>query len=218
VAPHLSEAEYLVDYLRLPECPATNNVYKEPDEPNVVTWGPPGDATTWQVRAQCASFLTAVLARTYPSWATAEFFQTYFSSSSPLARDYQQVWAAGTAPHFQPVSQVSQLQPGDLIAIDYQNGQQTNTGHVVMVRRLKGSYTSPSSTLNFPGETQYAVEIVDCTSDPHGVFGIGDYFAFPDTRIVDGVNDRQGAGFGHLMCYASQTGVPKIVGRFGFDR
>lgn len=204
-SPHLIEAEQLVDYLRHPDCPLTNNTYKPPGEPNVVIWGSPGVPSTWVVYAQCASFLTSVLSHTYPSWATDDYFRGYFGSVRPLARDFYRVLAAGTAPHFSAVSRVADLLPGDYVAIDYRNGQETNTGHLVMVRRVVGTYTSPSSTLNFPGETQYAVEIVDCTSDPHGVFGVGDYAAFPDTRMVDGTNDNDGAGYGHMMFYAANT-------------
>jgi hypothetical protein len=203
ITAHLIEAQQLIDYLRLPESPVDNNTYKSSAEANVVTWGQPGQADTWIVRAQCASFLTAVIKRTYPSWATDAFFATYFGSSSPFARDYRTVWGGPPIPHFQPVTAVVDLQPGDLIAIDYRNGQTTNTGHVVMVRQVKPAFTSPSGTLNFPGQTQYPVEIVDCTSDPHGVYGLGDYFAYPDTRLATGV-ENDGAGYGHMFFYASE--------------
>jgi hypothetical protein len=103
------------------------------------------------------------------------------------------------------VTKVPDLRAGDVIAIDYQNNQPTQTGHIVMVRGLKDVYTAPSPTLNFPGETQYAVEIIDCTSDPHGIYGVGNYAAYPDIRILDGVNDREGVGFGHMMLYASTS-------------
>ena len=204
VSPHLTEAEHLVDYLRHPACPAANNDYKDPTQPNNVVWGEPGRPETFFVQAQCASFLTAVLMRTYPGWATADFYRTHFGSISPLARTYRAKWAAGTVPHFTIVPRVDQLRPGDLIAIDYLNDQNVNTGHVVLVRRLKGTYVAPVAAANFPGETQYAVEIVDCTSEPHGTAGIGNYDAFPDTRIV-GATEGEGAGYGHMMLYASNT-------------
>ena len=41
VVAHLAEAETLIDHLMLPG--AGVNLYKEPDEPNVVTWGVPGE-------------------------------------------------------------------------------------------------------------------------------------------------------------------------------
>ena len=58
-----------------------------------------------------------------------------------------------------------------------------------------------------PPHMAYAVEVVDCTSDPHGVYGLNDYIAFPDTRMPDEVTENDGGGYGHMMFYAaSDTG------------
>jgi hypothetical protein len=197
--PHLVEAQYLVDYLRLAESPAGNNVYKRPDEANIVTWGAPGRVADFRVQAQCASFVTAVLQRTYP-WATDAFFLTHFGAPSPFARDYARVLGTGGVPHFTRLDRVTDLQPGDLIAIDYRNEQDTNTGHIGIVRRVRPPDTAPASTLNFPGEVQYPVEIVDCTSDPHGMHGVGNYESYPDSRLAPGVTN-DGAGYGTMMVY-----------------
>jgi hypothetical protein len=201
VVPHLAEAEALIEHLMLPG--AGENVYKEPAEPNVVTWGVPGEPGTWSNQSQCASFVTAVLRRAYPSWARPKHFTRHFGSPSPFARDYQRVFADGGTPRMRPVRRVADLRPGDLIAIDYANAQDTNTGHVVMVRRLRGVYTAPSTGLNFDGEIQYAVQVADCTAEPHGLAGVGNYEDYPDTRIV-GERQLQGVGYGHMMFYASE--------------
>ncbi len=202
--PHLLEAEQLVGYLSLPTCPLANNTYKDPDQPNVVTWGSPGDATTWFNQSQCASFQTAVLKRTY-RWATSAFFSANFGLASPFARDYQAAFERDDVPNFQRIRRVADLRPGDLIAIDYRNDQDTNTGHIVMVRSVRGTYVAPVSSLNFEGETQYAVEVVDCTSEPHGLHGVGGYFAFPDSRIFNATASTDGVGYGHMMFYASDA-------------
>ncbi|GAA3888482.1 hypothetical protein GCM10022243_61710 [Saccharothrix violaceirubra] len=204
--PHLVQAQRLVDYLSLPVCPPGNNVYKEPDQPNVVVWGSPDDAATWINRSQCASFQTAVLKRAH-RWATSAFFTAHFGMASPFARDYRAVFAEDDVPRFRRVHRVADLRPGDLIAIDYRNEQDTNTGHIVMVRRTRGVYVAPVASLNFPGEVQYAVEIVDCTSEPHGQVGVGNYAAYPDSRLV-GRRRGEGAGYGHMMFYADErTGM-----------
>jgi hypothetical protein len=52
---------------------------------------------------------------------------------------------------------------------------------------------------------QYAVEVIDCTSDPHGVYGLASYQLFPDTRMVDDQDNFQGVGIGHMMFYASDA-------------
>ncbi|MBW4720633.1 hypothetical protein [Saccharothrix obliqua] len=204
--PHLREAEQLVDYLSLPTCPPANNTYKEPDQPNVVRWGSPDDAATWFNQSQCASFQTAVLKRAH-RWATTAFFHAHFGTASPFARDYRAAFARDDVPHFRRVRRVADLRPGDLVAIDYRNDQDTNTGHIVMVRSVRGTYHAPRPGLNFPGETQYAVQVVDCTAEPHGLHGVGDYPAFPDSRVVDATTRTTGAGYGHMMFYASdETG------------
>jgi hypothetical protein len=196
---HLVVAERLIDNV-----PPGRNAYKDPAQRNVVKWGKPGVPETWTNQSQCASFITAVLRRAYPKWATRWFFAKHFGSRSPYARGYLHAFTSGKVPHFSAVTEVADLRPGDLVAIDFRQDQGTNTGHIVMVREVKEVYDARSS---FEGETQYAVEVVDCTSEPHGVFGVGDYSSFPDSRIVDKTTQRTGAGYGHMMFYASdETG------------
>ncbi|MBO0871045.1 MAG: hypothetical protein J2P15_21040, partial [Micromonosporaceae bacterium] len=158
---HLTEAQTLVDQVRSAGQP-TNNAYQAAGEPAVVAWGRPGDPASWIIRAQCSSFLTSVLKRAYPGWATDAFFTRYFGGPVPRARRYQQAWATGQVPHFQVVARVADLRPGDLIGIDYGAGAGTGTGtgHVVIVRSGKGVYTG---NMTFAGETQHAVEVIDCT-------------------------------------------------------
>ncbi|MGR6968183.1 LamG domain-containing protein [Streptomyces cynarae] len=180
-----------------------NNVYLI-GSPSSVTWGTPDDATTWIAHARCSSFLTRVLKHTY-GWATDDYFTQYFQDTVPEAADYRKAFADGTAgPHFRRIRKVTDLRPGDLIAIDYNGQVADNTGHIVMVREVKGTFTG---TADFTGETQYAVEIVDCTSDPHGVYGLSNYPAYPDTRMVSNVTGEnlQGVGIGHMMFYASDA-------------
>ena len=202
VVAHLAEAEALIDHLALPG--AGPNVYKEPTEPNLVTWGTPGSPGGWANQSQCASFVTAVLRRAHPGWARSRFFSRHFGTVSPFARDYQRVFAEGGVPHFAQVTRVADLRPGDLIAVDYRNAQDTNTGHIVMVRRLRGVYTAPAVGLNFPDEVQYAVQVADCTAEPHGLAGVGSYEDYPDSRILDAGAQRQGVGYGHMMFYADR--------------
>ncbi|GAA2622415.1 hypothetical protein [Paractinoplanes durhamensis] len=59
--------------------------------------------------------------------------------------------------------------------------------------------------MSFAGETQYAVEILDCTSDPHGQWGLASYAGYPDTRMVGATGNFTGAGIGHMMFYAADT-------------
>ncbi|MEU9448380.1 LamG-like jellyroll fold domain-containing protein [Streptomyces sp. NPDC048277] len=169
-----------------------------------VTWGRPDDLASWVARARCSSFVTALLRHTY-GWATDAYFLQYFQEKSPEAADYCSAFLNDTAgPRFRRIHKVTDLRPGDLIAVDYNGQDADNTGHIVMVREVKGVF---SGVADFTGETQYAVEIVDCTSDPHGVYGLTNYPQYPDTRMVSNVTGEsfQGVGIGHMMFYASDA-------------
>ncbi|MEU4241530.1 LamG domain-containing protein [Actinoplanes sp. NPDC026619] len=164
-----------------------------------VSWGTPGEPTSWLSRARCSSFVSALLKHTYPAWATDTYFATHFADSSPEAADYRLGFAGDPGPHLRRIDRVADLLPGDLIAITYDNDPD-NTGHIVLVREVKGIFTG---NMNFTGETQYAVEVLDCTSDPHGVYDTGFYADYPDTRMVAAEGNFTGVGIGHMMFYAS---------------
>jgi hypothetical protein len=171
---------------------------------STVTWGTPDDLTSWIAKARCSSFITWVLKHTY-GWASDAYFTQYFQDRIPEAADYRKAFTDGTGgPHFKRIRKVTDLQPGDLIAVDYNGSDPDNTGHIVMVRQVKGVFTG---SVNFSGETQYAVEVVDMASDPHGVYGLSSYAQYPDTRMVSDVDGAnfQGVGIGHMMFYASDT-------------
>ncbi|KAB1145717.1 LamG domain-containing protein [Streptomyces luteolifulvus] len=180
-----------------------NNKYLVGSASSVV-WGTPDDLTSWISHARCSSFLTWVLKHTY-GWATDAYFTQYFQDRIPEAADYRKAFTDGTAgPRFQRIRKVTDLRPGDLIAVDYNGTDDNNTGHIVMVREVKGVHTG---SMTFSGETQYAIEVVDCTSDPHGVYGLSSYAPYPDTRMVDNVDEDnfKGAGIGHMMFYAADA-------------
>ncbi|MFE3324609.1 LamG domain-containing protein [Streptomyces sp. NPDC059176] len=179
-----------------------NNVYLVGAAPSVA-WGTPSDLTSWVARARCSSFMTRVLKHTYP-WATDAYFSTHFHDSGPEAADYHDGFTAGAGPRFTRIRKVADLQPGDLIAVHYNGTNPGNTGHIVMVREVKGVFTG---SMTFPGETQYAVEVIDSTADPHGVYGLSNYALYPDTRMVSDVSGENftGVGIGHMMFYASDA-------------
>ncbi|MGW0839978.1 LamG domain-containing protein [Streptomyces sp. NPDC002787] len=171
---------------------------------STVTWGTPDDLTSWVAQARCSSFITWVLRHTY-GWATADYFRQYFDDGIPEAAEYRKAFTEGSGgPHFQPVRKVADLLPGDLIAVEYGPEVTDATGHIVMVREVKGVYTGTGAR---DGETQYAIEVIDMTSSPHGVYGQPSATTHPDTRMVGSVDgeDFQGVGIGHMMFYASNA-------------
>ncbi|MGW7240151.1 LamG domain-containing protein [Streptomyces sp. NPDC054804] len=180
-----------------------NNVYLT-NATATVGWGRPDDLASWVARARCASFVTALLRHTY-GWATDAYFLRYFQQRGPEAANYCAAFLQNTGgPRFRPVRKVTDLRPGDLIAVDYNGQDAESTGHIVVVREVKGVF---SGVADFPDETQYAVEIIDCTSDPHGVYGLSNYPQYPDTRMVSNVDGEsfQGVGVGHMMFYAADA-------------
>ncbi|MFI9587438.1 hypothetical protein ACIHCQ_37765 [Streptomyces sp. NPDC052236] len=231
--PHQVEAEALVDYLRtLPWSEqAKVNRYKAAGVPesSFANWGTAGHPEQFSVLAQCSSFLTMVLERTYGAnsaygWATREYFSQYFGTEPgklyPTAEKFRTGFAAAAdIPHFDAVTKPVNLRPGDLVAFDYDpvNTTEPYTGHIVMVKERKGTWASSSVDSQVgPDVIPYVFEIVDCTSDPHGSPAASDtaeaiYRAFPDTRIEEHVGatpewtEHNGVGYGHIVFYADAT-------------
>jgi hypothetical protein len=180
--------------------------------PSQLTWGSPADPASWIARARCSSFISGVLRHTYP-WATDAYFQTWLGDSSPEAEDYRAGFAAGPGPRMRRIGKITDLRPGDLIAIDYstaENGTpQADTGHIVMVRQILAPYTGGPA--DHPGVLQYPIEILDCTAEAHGEYQYATYRDFPDTRMVweDATSeeaDFAGVGIGHMFFYADAAG------------
>ncbi|MFC4609916.1 hypothetical protein ACFO9E_19185 [Streptomyces maoxianensis] len=232
--PHQVEAEMLVDYLRtLPWSEqAQVNRYKTagefPDESSSAKWGAAGHPEQFSVLAQCSSFLTMVLERTYGAnsaygWATKEYFSQYFHTEDgklfPTAEKFRTGFAdAAETPHFTGVTKPVNLRPGDLVAFDYdsENTTEPYTGHIVMVKERMGTWASSVDSQVGSNVVPYVFEIVDCTSNPHGNPAASDsaeaiYRAFPDTRIEEHVGatpewtEHNGAGYGHIVFYADAT-------------
>ncbi|WP_371494744.1 hypothetical protein OG871_06045 [Kitasatospora sp. NBC_00374] len=233
--PHQIEAESLVDYLRLRPWGDLANRYKVadmfPDESSSAVWGEPGRPEQFSVLAQCSSFVTLVLERTYgprsaadaqdpARWATKEYFREWFGTEPgklfPTAEKFRAGFAdAAAIPHFTAVTKPVNLRPGDFVAFDY-DGDETSkpyTGHIVMIRERKGVLASPADGQVGANVVPYVFEVIDCTSNPHGnpAASAGAealYRAFPDTRIEErpgetpGWKEYNGAGYGHLVVYA----------------
>ncbi|MBP2329112.1 hypothetical protein JOF56_009497 [Kibdelosporangium banguiense] len=197
--PHQRAAEELIDHLNAIGWPQERkyNRYRQGQEETIVRWGQPGRPDTYKNVSQCASFVTETLKHTYSHWATLSFFHTHFGNYSPFARDYHDAIAnKKPIPHFRRVTKVTDLRPGDLIAIKYPESQDF-TGHVMLVRRVTGrEQTGPA----LDDATAYVVEIIDTTKAAHG--RVGQSGAYRDTRITASTEET-GAGYGHMVFYAN---------------
>ncbi|MBP2329577.1 hypothetical protein JOF56_009962 [Kibdelosporangium banguiense] len=203
--PHQQVAEELVDHLNAIGWPRERryNRYRQGSEETEVRWGRPERSTTYKNVSQCASFVTKTLTHTY-SWAKPIFFKENFGKYSPRARDYYDAIADNdnSVPHFTRINKITDLQPGDLIAIKYPESKKP-TGHVMLVRRVKGRYGMGEA---LDGRRPYVVEIIDTTKNAHGSAGPSGDGAYPDTRI-NGSTKETGAGYGHMLFYADENGT-----------
>jgi hypothetical protein len=195
-APHLKDAEELIDHLNKIGWPKERkyNRYRTGSEKTEVKWGTRGQPTTYKNLSQCASFVTETLKHTYPRWADrGDFFKANFGHHSPFANDYYDKIAdsENPAPHFRAIRKVTDLQPGDIIVIKYPESEDL-TGHVMLVRDVKGRHEGGP---RLDGATQYKVETIDTTRNPHG--------RHSDTRITG----ETGVGYGQMTFYADENGM-----------
>ncbi|MFE6692229.1 hypothetical protein ACFVFQ_37990 [Streptomyces sp. NPDC057743] len=180
--------------------------------PDVVFWGEPGGVGKPYVLSRCASFLTHVLEHAYGAgtpngWATPQFFYDHIERSArnegfPSASTYRAAFARGI-PHFAPVTAVRELQPGDLVSIDFNRPGAIYTGHIVMIRRYWGVHEHPADRCFSRPVVPRVFEVVDCSSRPHGDPKRFPELleAFPDTRAPLDGDTGDGAGYGHMILY-----------------
>jgi hypothetical protein len=180
----------------------------KPEVATTVVWGTPGDPSSYVSEAKCAALVTAALEHTF-GWATELYLQQQFLPNppsaaipgvSPTAADYYAGFVAGHgAGHFSTKTTVPALAPGDLIAIKYPAGS-SDTGHMMIVAQ------PPSH----PAANEWAVQVIDSTSNPHGVASTASnspYLSYPDTR-ASGTTEYSGIGRGWIIIDTDATGVP----------
>ncbi len=202
---HLTDGQQLVTNLALTAWPGQNaiNKYDSDGANSGVMWGTAGVAAGWSNDTQCARFARELFGRAY-SWATNAWFTAEFGSTSP---DTEQLVAnLPSADHFNLVNTVTSLQAGDLVMFD-----KTGTGvdHTVVVRQVT---SLPGGITPQAGTVQYAVQVIDSTSNPHGYLINGTnhtYKQWADTRRLDGsgtsVTEYNGAGYGWMVLYANSS-------------
>ncbi|GIH24641.1 hypothetical protein Aph01nite_29510 [Acrocarpospora phusangensis] len=184
---HYVEADELVSNLNSIAWPSQETYNTYSNSTPLLTWGTNGTPTSYRNRSRCASFVTEVFKHTF-SWATPSYFQTSFGSTSPFAADYYNtIKTASVSDHFARIGSVSILRRGDIIAIKYNDGGSGGsgeaTGHVMIVQD-KHQYDRDGD----PDTTEWAVRVVDSTSNPHGAAETAQpgspYLSYPDTRSV----------------------------------
>ncbi|MGK4002601.1 hypothetical protein WMF31_08255 [Sorangium sp. So ce1036] len=178
---HLTWAERLVDNI----APEDNEYGSRP----FITWAGVAGARRYANRTQCATFLTALLKRSY-GWS-ADTFEDWLDSASPNAATYHDAILAEDG--FERIESPEDARAGDILALRYPESA-SSSGHVAILRRApKRRFPMPPYVV---GTTQYEVFVVDSTNYHHGT---------SDSRRRSGGRWSTGAGFGSMRIYVDRS-------------
>jgi len=166
-----------------------NTAYRHKD--NLVSWG--DDGNTLQCYADCSGFINALLAKTY-NWSEDDF-KTRWGHKRMYAYHYYDAIVSGN--HFRKVKNISDILPGDIIALQYadRSEHEDNTGHVMLIVSSPRLH-KPSKVIE-PGTRQYEVEVIDCSKSPHGK---------ADSRFTPDGGSYSGLGRGIIRLYSDEQG------------
>ncbi|WP_213952763.1 MULTISPECIES: NlpC/P60 family protein [unclassified Variovorax] len=140
----------------------------------------------------CSGFIDHLLM--HVDGYSADDFKRWFGSRRPTAERYHDAVLEGRG--FVALAAVSDLQPGDVIAVKYLT-RHDNTGHIMMVVNAP---TKMSGTKPFViGTDQWAVDVIDSSESGHGP---------TDTRHKRGADghDHDGLGRGVFRLYTGSHG------------
>ncbi len=213
VTDHLTAGRQLVDNLERTGWPlqGTVNTYDTGGTAGV-TWGTDGSAIGWSNDTKCARLVRELFGHSY-TWATDPWFTQEFHSIGPTTEQLQQYMP--TAKHFDVISTVTAVEPGDLVMFN----KVADVDHTAVVREVR---SLPNGITPEAGTVQYAVRVLDSTSSPHGnrtSITDPDNSEFVDTRRSEAggvVTEYNGAGYGWMVLYANADGT--VYGwRWGVD-
>jgi MYXO-CTERM domain-containing protein len=179
---HVGDAETLLGNLTV----SRQNVYGS--SPSYITWA----GTSSKARTVCGTFVTNLLKHSY-GW-TDSTFSSWFGTTSPYATDYHDAIVSGNG--FTQITNITQVQPGDIIAVKYPPGSGV-TGHAMMVDSVARAESSKSPSVS--GTTQYAVTVIDSSSSHHGS---------SDTRVTNPSTTHNGVGKGDIRVYVDSSQQP----------
>lgn len=161
-----------------------------------VTWAGQAGATAYTSHTDCSGFVIALLAQTYG--LTPPTFQRWLNKTRPLAEDF--FAAINNRQGFVGIEQVSEIQPGDFIAIRYPPlapDAGDDTGHIMLVAGKPQSYNPGQPQIK--NTRQWEVPVIDSSESGHGK---------TDTRRKPDGTFGQGVGKGIFRLYTDATGKP----------
>lgn len=216
---HLTDGEQLVTNLALTAWPGQGafNTYDADAPTGGVTRGMPGIATGWSNDTKCARLIDDLLSHSY-TWATSTWFKAVFAGSTTPDTAKWLAADLAAATHLEPVDTVAGVAAGDIVLLDKAGTGVDHTAVVRQVTALTGGLTPQDGTV------QYAVQVLDSTSNPHGWLINGTshpYSDWADTRRLDGagssVTEYDGAGYGWMVLYANVSDGKAYGWRWGVN-
>ncbi len=166
-----------------------NTAYKHKD--NIVSWG--DDGSPLQCYTDCSGFINALMAKTF-NWKEDDI-KAEWGHKRMFAYHYYDAIVSGN--HFRQIKSISDILPGDLIALQYadRSEHEDNTGHVMLI--VSSPWPHRPSKLIEPNTMQYEVEVIDCSKSPHGK---------SDTRFNSDGTEYSGLGKGTFRLYTDEKG------------
>ncbi|MBG1258536.1 NlpC/P60 family protein [Nostoc commune] len=169
-----------------------------------VTWKGVNGASNYVSIADCSGFMSELLRHSYGDYFTPERFEQWIREKQrkrPLAEDFH--YAIVNRKDFIQIKKLTQVQPGDIIAIEYPDGED-NTGHVMLVAETPQEIEAKSPLVK--GTKQWKVKVVDQSRSGHGE---KDSRRIKDSQIKDiycRENDSFycGLGEGTIRIYTSE--------------
>jgi hypothetical protein len=155
-----------------------------------VKWKGYSGADDFESRTDCSGFVTALLEQAY--CLTPGYFEEWLGKRRPHAKDYHEAIMSQNG--FRTVSLITEVEPGDFIAVRYPDGT-GNTGHIMIVAEAPKSRKATKPVIN--GLDQWEVAVIDSSISGHGK---------TDTRYRKDGTFGSGAGRGILRLYTDRNG------------
>lgn len=171
--------------------PANNSYrHKHPE----VQWQNPDGTGSYICHADCSGFMDALLMYSYN--LTRPQFIEVVKRKWPHPHEYYTAITEGNG--FTQIPTIKAAVVGDIITVKFPPGLK-NTGHVMMIDGVPTIHESSRPLID--NTIQWAVPIIDCTSDGHG---------HSDSRYVGNDVYNHGVGRGIIRLYTDQEG--NVVG------
>lgn len=183
--PHLRDADLIAHNID-----SAHNQYLHKD--CFIKWKGEDGATLYENATDCSDFLNLLLQHSYK--LTPANLHTLTGHDRPTATIWYDTIAA--AKGFDVIPTLKQIQPGDILAIQYPAGQQEDTGHIMLAASAPQP-RKPSAPL-VDKTDQWELAVIDSSKSGHGT---------KDTRHHPDATYDRGVGQGTVRLYSNPDGT-----------